>query len=89
MTAAASVPPFARFLRLVSIDPTRNRARFFTLQWQPTLWEERALVCVWGRLHTPGQMRVLVSATAPDLEVVVRRIVRRRLLHGYQVVAWQ
>ena len=31
-----AVPPFTRELRLVSIDASRNRARFYVLQWQRT-----------------------------------------------------
>ncbi len=35
---------FRRSVRLESIDPQRNRFRFFLLRWQPTLWNGPALL---------------------------------------------
>ena len=35
---------FAQTLRLVSIDPSRDRARVYIFTWQPTLWGEFALI---------------------------------------------
>jgi predicted DNA-binding WGR domain protein len=82
------VPPFARELRLVSIDAGRNRARFYVLKWQPTLWPGVALVRVWGRLGSRGRAQVVHYAPQPQLDAVVTRLVRRRLQHGYQLVDW-
>ena len=45
--------PFAQTLRLVSLDPSRNRARVYTFTWQPTLWGEWALIRAWGRIARP------------------------------------
>lgn len=58
----AELPPFRSFIRLESIDPSRNRARFYALAWQPTLWGEEALRCTWGRLGTLGRSHVTVYA---------------------------
>ena len=41
MDAAAG---FRHYVRLESIDPERNRFRFFLLRWQPTLWNGPALL---------------------------------------------
>ena len=84
----AAVPPFTRELRLVSIDASRNRARFYLLQWHPTLWDDVALVRVWGRIGSRGQAKVLFHAPSPQVDAAVARLVRRRLQHGYQVVDW-
>lgn len=85
---ATAVPPFTRELRLVSVDDSRNRARFYVLQWQPTLWGGVALVRVWGRIGSAGRAQVLAYADTPQLDTAVARLVRRRLQHGYHVVDW-
>ena len=83
-----AVPPFTRELRLVSIDASRNRARFYVLQWQPTLWGGVALLRVWGRLGGQGRQQVVLEAATPQLDAVLTRLVRQRLRHGYQLVDW-
>jgi predicted DNA-binding WGR domain protein len=86
---AVEVPPFTRYLRLESIDPTKNRARFYLLQWQPTLDGRMVLVRIWGRLGTLGQVRTLLWADDAEMPAHVERVVYRRLQHGYRLVAWQ
>ena len=83
------MPPFTRELRLVSIDASRNRARFYLLQWQPTLWGTVMLLRVWGRLGGQGRTQSVLEADAPQLDTVLTRLVRQRLRHGYQIVDWQ
>jgi predicted DNA-binding WGR domain protein len=85
---AVAVPPFTRELRLVSLDDSRNRARFYLLQWQPTLWEGVALVRVWGRIGAGGRAQVVCYAAAATVDATVHQLVRRRLRHGYQIVDW-
>ena len=43
---------FQHYLRFVSRDPAKNRARFYLFSWQVALDGETALVCTWGRLGT-------------------------------------
>jgi len=82
------LPPFTSYVHLVSIDPTANRYRFYRLQWHPTLWDDRALLCVWGRIGTLGQVRVLHHAQTPEALTEADRTLRVRLRHGYQIVDW-
>lgn len=42
-------------LRFESVDHEHNRARFYTLGLQRTLWGEMAVVCTWGRIGGPGR----------------------------------
>ncbi len=84
----ADVPPFTRELRLVSIDASRNRARFYLLQWQPTLWGTVMLVRVWGRLGGRGRSQVVLETDVPQLDAALTRLVRQRRRHGYQLVDW-
>ena len=83
------VPCFTAYTHLVSIDRDRNRARFYRLQWQPTLWDERALVCIRGRMGTLGQMSVLHVGHTPQAMADAAQLLRLRLRHGYQLVDWR
>ena len=78
--------PFESVARFVSVDPTKNRSRFYELRLQETLWGGVALVRGWGRLGTPGRWRAREypdrAAAQPDVE----RAVRRRLERGYRLV---
>jgi predicted DNA-binding WGR domain protein len=83
----ADVVPFERVARFVSVDPAENRARFYELRLQATLWGGVALVRAWGRLGTPGRW---AATEYPDREAAgpaVERAVRRRLGRGYRLVA--
>ena len=80
---------FRQFVRLESIDPDRNRFRFFVLSFQPTLWDGPALVRTWGRVGVPGRSQVVPLPDGADPQVIIRRVLRRRLSHGYVVTAWR
>ena len=84
-----AIPPFMSYIHLVSIGPTRNRRRFWRLQWHPTLWEGQALLCIWGRIGTLGRVRVLGQADSPQGGARVDQLLRRRLRHGYELADWQ
>ncbi len=88
-----ALPPaaahFQVYVRLRSLDPARDRDRSYTLTWQPALLGGGALVRCWGR--TGGVERTCTDyypdrATA---QAYVEAILRRRLRHGYRVLAWQ
>ena len=53
--SAEGAARFTCYARFVSVDPTRNRARFYALTWQPALWGGGALIRAWGRLPGPGR----------------------------------
>lgn len=84
-----AVAGFRRSVRLESIDPARNRFRFFVLRWQPTLWASPARVRTWGRVGRPGRTRVVPLPDGADPQDVIRRVLRRRLRHGYHLVDWR
>ena len=78
---------FVQTLRLVSLDPSRNRARVYILTWQPTLWGEIVLVRSWGRLDHPGRTQLTIYPDRDHAHDDLRRLLRRRFHHGYTVVA--
>jgi predicted DNA-binding WGR domain protein len=84
--AAARGVAFAHYARFVSVEPTKNRARFYELRLQATLWGGMALVRAWGRLGAPGRWKATEypdrAAATPEVE----RAVGRRLARGYRLV---
>ena len=89
---AAGVERLAAFrheLRLVSRDPARNRHRFYALAWQPSLFGEPVLVRSWGRLGTVGRSRASFYPDPATAHAAIVALLRRRLRHGYEVVAWR
>jgi len=79
----------AGYVRLESVDPRRNRARFYALHWQPLLWGGAALIRSWGRIGTRGREQVLLHADRPRIDAAVHQLVTRRLRHGYRLVDWR
>ena len=75
-------------MRLTSVDPAADRFRFYALSWRPTLWGDFALVQAWGRLGGPGRTRTRFYASRTAAQGTIARLLRRRLRHGYRVVAW-
>jgi predicted DNA-binding WGR domain protein len=82
----AAVVRFDQYARLLSLDPVRNRYRFYSLTWQPCLWCGGALVRAWGRLGTPGRSLTAFYPDRDAAEPVIWALLRRRLRHGYRVV---
>ena len=82
------VAAFRASVRLTSVHPAANRFRFYALTWRPTLWGDFALVQTWGRLGGPGRSRTSFYASRAAAQGAIGRLLRRRLRHGYRVVAW-
>ncbi len=84
-----AVAAFRSHVRLTSVDPAANRFRAYGLSWRPTLWGDFALVQTWGRLGSPARSRTSFFASRPMAQEAIVWLLRRRLRHGYRVVAWQ
>jgi len=83
-----AVAAFRSHVRLTSVDPAANRFRAYRLSWRPTLWGDFALVQTWGRLGSPSRSRTTFFPSRPMAQETIVRLLRRRLRHGYRVVAW-
>ncbi len=80
---------FRVYIRLRSIDPARNRDRSYTLTWQPALLGGGALMRCWGRTGGAERTRADYYPDRAGAQAHVEAILRRRLRHGYRVLAWQ
>ena len=87
-SAVEQVARCARRVRFVSLDPAKNRARCYTITWQPALWGGGAIVRRWGRLGGQGRALIAFSPDWASTQASVERQIQRRLGRGYQVVAW-
>jgi len=75
------------YIRFERIDAEKNEYRYYSLSWEPTLFDEGAVVRRYGRLN--GQAHVLAPESFPSLEEAwphIRSIMRRRLRNGYRIV---
>ncbi|MDP9373570.1 MAG: WGR domain-containing protein [Chloroflexota bacterium] len=86
--AIADVARFRCRVRFVSLDPAKNRARFYTLTWQPALWGGGAVVRSWGRVGGSGRALTAFYPDRASAQASVERLIRRRLRRGYRVVEW-
>ena len=75
-------------VRFVSLDPAKNRARFYTITWQPALWGGGALLRRWGRLGGSGRALTTFYDDRASAQESIERLIRRRLQRGYEVVEW-
>jgi len=87
-----TLPPaaahFQVYVRLRSIDPTQNRDRSYALTWPPALFDESgALLRVWGRTGGLERTRLDYYPDRAAAQAHVEAILRRRLRHGYRVLA--
>ncbi len=87
MDVDALLPGFTH-LFFERINPARNEARFYYIAWEPTLFEAGAVVRIYGRKG--GHRRVMAPAPFSSLTAAwpfIRAIIRRRIAHGYKLVA--
>src|SRR5262245_54943085 len=69
------------------VDPEKNEDRFYYITYQPTLFDSGAVVSLWGR---KGGWQRMAARPAPSLSEAwptIRASIRKRLLHGYRIVA--
>ncbi len=71
-------------ITLARIDPTKNMARFYKLDVQPTLFGEWAVVREWGRIGLGGTVRSTPYGTASEAEAARDRQWRVKELRGYK-----
>jgi hypothetical protein len=74
------------YLRLESIRPEKNRFRWYTVGWWPTLWDTWIVLCEWGRTgQEPRGVRLRECATLDVALMLAAAVIELRLRHGYIV----
>ena len=65
------------------VDPTRNMARFYRMQMQPTLFGGVTLIREWGRIGQAGTCRSDHYETAEAARSALEAMRRSKLRGGY------
>lgn len=76
---------FPTDVRLASIDPARNRMRFYALSVQENLFGEWSLVREWGRIGRPGRLRSDLYPSAGAAIDALSAMTRAKRRRGYVV----
>ena len=75
--------PQSPCLRLERRDQEHRMARFYTMHLAPTLFGGWDLVREWGRIGSPGTLRIDPFETLEESERVLRRIEKQKRKRGY------
>jgi predicted DNA-binding WGR domain protein len=73
--------PFS--LHLVRRDRERRMARFYTMHLAPTLFGGWDLVREWGRIGSPGTLRIDPFETLEESERALQRFEKQKRKRGY------
>lgn len=68
---------------LKRIDPSKNMARFYRMQLQPTLFGGMTVIREWGRIGHAGTCRHDQYETAADARYALDVIHQSKLRRGY------
>ena len=79
-------PPDFDYVLFDRTDLALNAHRFYLVGWLPTLFEDGAVVLIWGRKGSSQRVRVLPFGSLEEAWPVMMAAIRARLRHGYRVV---
>lgn len=68
------------------IDPTTNKARWYSLTTSQDLWGNTVLIKRWGRINRRGQEKLEWFNNAESLRVAIQKTHQRRFKHQYQLI---
>ncbi len=71
------------YLRLERRDPERHMARFYALHIAQTLFGGWDLIRDWGRIGSPGTLRIDPFETREESERAFLRIAQQKRMRGY------
>ena|SRR5579871_4209505 len=76
---------FQSCIRFTSIDPERNRHRYYELRWEPSIFGSSMLVRHYGRLGKTGRDRADLYEAREQAQREITQLIRLRLRHGYEL----
>ncbi len=86
LLASDTAPSDFRYVLFERVNPERNEARFYYLAWQRTLFNDGAVVRLWGRKGQTQHSLQTPVATLEEAWPLLVRLIRLRLRRGYRVV---
>ena len=72
---------------LIRVDPEQRMNRWYRVHVQATLFDEFAVVCVWGSRETAfQQMRAIPAESLAEAQELAARIVTEKIARGYALL---
>jgi len=79
--------PGFRYVLLDRTDPPLNARRYYLVGWTATLFDEHAVICLYGRKGSSQRVRSYTFNSLDAAWPLIRATVKTRLRHGYHVIA--
>ena len=70
-------------ITLFRIDQAKRRSRFYRFDVQPTMFGQWSLIREWGRIGSPGRIRIVVYPTLAAAEAALDRLRHAKEQRGY------
>ena len=70
-------------LHLERVDAARNMWRYYELAVHPTMFGEHALVRTWGRIGSPGQLKIMTFSELNAAKRAFDRLEASKRRRGY------
>lgn len=88
MSSLGQLSLFPESVALARIRPERNEWRFYRLAVWPDLFGRALLARAWGRIGTPGRVRLDAHADAGAALNALATLARKKRRRGYQDIAF-
>ena len=70
---------------MVRVDPEKRVDRWYAVSVQPTLFDEYAVVCLWGSRRTSYQRKKIFARNSLEQACdLAGAIIARKIMRGYQ-----
>ncbi|MDH3770991.1 MAG: WGR domain-containing protein [Nitrospirota bacterium] len=76
---------FPDHVRLTQIEPDAHKQRFYLMRTLPNLFGEGLLLREWGRIGSPGQIRIDWHPTEGDAINALAKLTQQKQRRGYAV----
>lgn len=84
-----TVPEEFHFAHFERVEPEKNARRFYVIGWQPTLFNQGAVVRMFGRKGESQRLVYTAFSTFDDAWPLIRKLAKTRLRHRYRLVTAQ
>ena len=73
---------------LIRVEPEQNLNRWYAVGVQPTLFDDCAVICAWGRRGTDyARWRIIPAVSLQQARHQAEQIVARKIRRGYRQCA--
>ena len=73
-------------VHLRSIDPARNRFRYYSLRLYRDLWGQQTLIRRYGRIGTRGHMHTELVRSMSEVKIKMTKLMESKKKRGYSLI---